>query len=191
MVAIAGELRSGAPRDGGGSDRRPAQRMTADDCIIVRVACSCSLPFSSRRSPAGIPPSQRQRPPSLRRPTTRRVRAHAARAALHPARASRRHAARDDPARRLARPRRSRSSARHLAWAAKERERVLEQRASLPPEREAELRRSRPQRLIPRLHELAAQHGLSVSRVSDPQPAIALGILLAQRRHLAELPACC
>ncbi len=55
---------------------------------------------------------------------------------------------------------------RHLAWVAKERERVREQRASLPPEREAELRRQATEQLIPRLHELAAQHGLTVGRVS-------------------------
>ena len=56
--------------------------------------------------------------------------------------------------------------ARHLGWVAKERERVREQRASVPPEREAELRRQAADQLIPRLHELAAQHGLTVGRVS-------------------------
>jgi predicted metal-dependent hydrolase len=55
---------------------------------------------------------------------------------------------------------------RHLAWVTKERERVREQRASLPPEREAELRRLASERLIPRLRELAAQHGLTVGAVS-------------------------
>ena len=56
--------------------------------------------------------------------------------------------------------------ARHLAWVTKERERVREHRASVPPEREAELRREAAERLIPRLHELAAEHGLTVGRVS-------------------------
>ena len=56
--------------------------------------------------------------------------------------------------------------ARHLAWVAKERERVREQRVSVPPDLEAELRRQAAEQLIPRLHELAAQHGLHVGRVS-------------------------
>jgi len=55
---------------------------------------------------------------------------------------------------------------RHLAWVTKERERVREQRASLTPEREAELRRLASEQLIPRLRELAAQHGLTVGPVS-------------------------
>ena len=55
---------------------------------------------------------------------------------------------------------------RHLEWVAKERERVREQRASVPPQQEAELRRQAAEHLIPRLHELAAQHGLTVGRVS-------------------------
>jgi predicted metal-dependent hydrolase len=56
--------------------------------------------------------------------------------------------------------------ARHLPWVARERERVEAQRASVPPEREAELRNQAAQQLIPRLHELAAQLGLTVGRVS-------------------------
>ena len=56
--------------------------------------------------------------------------------------------------------------ARHLAWVAQERERVQAQRESVPPEREAELRQQAARQLIPRLHELAAQLGLTVSRVS-------------------------
>jgi predicted metal-dependent hydrolase len=55
---------------------------------------------------------------------------------------------------------------RHLGWVATERQRVREQRANVPPEREAELRALAAATLIPRLHELAAQHGLTVSRVS-------------------------
>ena len=55
---------------------------------------------------------------------------------------------------------------RHLAWVATERERVRAQRASLPPEREAELRRQAAEQLIPRLRALASQHGLTVGRVS-------------------------
>ena len=56
--------------------------------------------------------------------------------------------------------------ARHLAWVAKERERVQAQRVAVPPERETELRRLAAARLIPRLQELAARHGLTVGRVS-------------------------
>lgn len=55
---------------------------------------------------------------------------------------------------------------RHLGWVAAERERVREQRANVPPEREAELRTLAAATLVPRLHELAAQHGHTVSRVS-------------------------
>ena len=51
-------------------------------------------------------------------------------------------------------------------WIEAERERVREQRSNVPPEREAELRLEAAARLIPRLHELAAQHGLTVARVS-------------------------
>ena len=40
------------------------------------------------------------------------------------------------------------------------------QRVAVPPEREAELRKLAAERLIPRLHELAAQHGLTVTRTS-------------------------
>ena len=56
--------------------------------------------------------------------------------------------------------------ARHASWAARERVRVLEQRASLPPAHEAELRERARQQLIPRLYELAALHGLTVTRVT-------------------------
>ena len=55
---------------------------------------------------------------------------------------------------------------RHLGWVAKERQRAREQLANVPPEREAELRSLAVATLIPRLHELAALHGLTVSRVS-------------------------
>ena len=55
---------------------------------------------------------------------------------------------------------------RHLAWVAAERERVERQRASVPPEREAELREQARQQLIPRLYDLAAQHGLTFTRVT-------------------------
>lgn len=55
---------------------------------------------------------------------------------------------------------------RHLAWIAHERERVRSQRADVPPEREAELRALAAATLIPRLHELAAQNGLTVGRVA-------------------------
>ena len=55
---------------------------------------------------------------------------------------------------------------RHLAWVAAERKRVEQQRAGVPPEREAELRERAKQELIPRLHALATEHGLSFSRVT-------------------------
>ena len=51
-------------------------------------------------------------------------------------------------------------------WIARERCRVLERRASAPPEREAELRARAAAELIPRLFELAAQHGLTVTRAT-------------------------
>ena len=51
-------------------------------------------------------------------------------------------------------------------WVARERARVLERRASMPPEREAELRALAAAQLVPRLHDLAAQHGLTFTRVS-------------------------
>jgi predicted metal-dependent hydrolase len=51
-------------------------------------------------------------------------------------------------------------------WILRERQRVSEQRAALPPEREAELRALAAARLIPRLYELAAQHGLTIARAS-------------------------
>ena len=56
--------------------------------------------------------------------------------------------------------------AKHTAWVARERERVRDQRAGLPPEREAELRALAADTLVPRLYELAAQHGLAVAKVS-------------------------
>ena len=43
--------------------------------------------------------------------------------------------------------------------------------------------------LPPRLLELAAQHGLTVSPDQHPESALAMGILLAQRPHLPELAA--
>ena len=55
---------------------------------------------------------------------------------------------------------------RHLAWVAAERDRVHRQRIDLPPEREAELREQARQQLVPRLQELAAQHGLTFTRVT-------------------------
>jgi hypothetical protein len=51
-------------------------------------------------------------------------------------------------------------------WIEAERARVREQRADVPLERETELRQEAAARLIPRLHELATQHGLTVTRVS-------------------------
>jgi predicted metal-dependent hydrolase len=55
---------------------------------------------------------------------------------------------------------------RHLPWVVAERERVERQRASVPPEREAALREEARQQLIPRLHQLAVEHGLTFTRVT-------------------------
>ena len=55
---------------------------------------------------------------------------------------------------------------RHTAWVARERERVQEQRASIPPERIEELREQAHRQLVPRLHELAEQHGLTFTKVT-------------------------
>ena len=55
---------------------------------------------------------------------------------------------------------------RHTAWIEQERARVLERRASVPPALEAELSERAKRQLIPRLHELAAQHGLTFTRVT-------------------------
>ena len=51
-------------------------------------------------------------------------------------------------------------------WIEAERQRVRDQRATIPPERETALRNEAAARLVPRLHELAAQHALTVTRVS-------------------------
>lgn len=51
-------------------------------------------------------------------------------------------------------------------WIEAERQRVRDQRATISPERETALRNEAAARLVPRLHELAAQHALTVTRVS-------------------------
>ena len=51
-------------------------------------------------------------------------------------------------------------------WIEQERLRVHEHRAAVPPEREVELRKRAAEQLIPRLHDLAAQHGLTVTRAT-------------------------
>ena len=74
------------------------------------------------------------------------------------------------------------------AWIERERARLL--RMTQPPMAAADragLRRRAERELPARLRQLAVRHGFAVGRGHDPRSAEPLGILLAEREHLAQL----
>ena len=60
--------------------------------------------------------------------------------------------------------------------------------ADVRPAVERDLRALAHAEVVPRLHELAAQHGVSNRARHGAQPAVAVGVLLASRRHRPQLP---